>query len=153
MGRRCRSSCPLLAAALQLEGAFAVIIVEQITGDVIERIGFFDVAGGFANPKASSTSQSVFSLLRGITTLSSGPTMALVAEENDRLGRKLHASFLGVFLVVEPDANEFTGADTGRSKTFSAPKVGRFVCVSSHCVSRAGPSVPKRNRQSPRQKR
>ena len=95
---------------------------------MIERVGFLDVTGGFANYKG----QLHFPV--GLFAVTGNHHIIIRADdgtgglkENDRLRGQLHAAFLGMFLVVEPNANELAGPGRGRSQPFLHAKPGQVA--------------------------
>ena len=85
---------------------------DAIAGNMVERLGLADVfARCVPMTTPSSTSQSVFSELRGMTTSSFGPTMAEVAfMKMIGSGGTVRAGFGGMVGVVEADADELADA-------------------------------------------
>jgi hypothetical protein len=95
--------------------------------------------------KASSTSQSVFFELRGMTTLSFGPQIADCGlEKHDRLRWNRHAALFGVIAVVQTDADDLARTCDARAKAHAASTTGAEAALAfAQAARRSKPSPPK----------
>lgn len=107
-----------LAAAFELPLAFAVVVVERVAGNVIESVGLADVAGSFSDDDGE------FDFPIGFDGPSGDDERIVRAcergggfEEEDGFLGDLCSGLLGVVGVVQPDADDFAGANDTRSET------------------------------------
>ena len=109
-----------LTAALELPGAFAVVVVEDIAGDMSHGIGLGDGAGGFSDHHGQLNFPVGF-------FRSGGNDESIVRageggggfEENDGFGGDGHAAFLRMVAVIEADADDLAGPCNRASKAGS----------------------------------
>ena len=106
-----------LTAALELPGAFAVVVVEDIAGDMSHGIGLGDGAGGFSDHHGQLNFPVGF-------FRSGGNDESIVRageggggfEENNRFGGDGHAAFLCMVAVIETDADDLVRIGDGRQQ-------------------------------------